>query len=368
MVDTRLNKFFFLVSVFIFCISLENGTFRIVLAFINLMATSFLFFNSGLLITRKLTIPIIFLSSITIYYFFEKVLRGSSYSFHFYVAILSLLSAIFLISYIRNSNSKAIFSRLLEYMLAFHTLLFFVQFFLWHMVKIDLDYLYYLGVESNPHRSGFYGSYRATGIFSEPSIYSTYIIAIISIKYCIDGRISKFMLMGLCSMLLSFSTMALIQAFCFVLFTYFRASLKSFFILLFSCFVIFISFSDSLFSRLELYSNGEDSSNMSKLIIIEKWWSNDSLIKYGYSYIDKFKEGPEYIALGDLTFWMNNYLFFGLYIGSFFLFLYVSVLFERKLIINRMLFSIVLFKLSTFTFPLTSLVLCFYFYPIKSDK
>ncbi|MEZ9530316.1 hypothetical protein AB4148_15420 [Vibrio sp. 10N.286.51.F4] len=345
----------------IFSISVENGTLRIIFSAINLVLSMYLFVQCKFKFNKRVIPTLIILITIALYYISEKGFRGYSYSFHFYISILSLLSAIFYINYIYIFDKYKQISVIFNKILYAHIMLFMIQFFLWYLFKFDLDYLYDLGLENNPHRSNFYGLYRATGLFSEPSIYSTYILAIVTIKYWLDDKINNVMWIGLLSMLLSFSTMALFQVASFLFFVYARINLRSIITLVLSILVLVSLFMDTVISRLNLFISGDDSSNSAKTYIFEHWISNENLFHYGYSYIDKFKAGKEFIALGDLTFWLNNFMFFGLYMGFFLLFIYLFRFFKGNEFRCKILISIVLFKLSTFTFPLTALLVAIYF-------
>lgn len=357
----NLNLFLLFISTFIFYFFIENGSYRIPLTILNLIIVITLLIKNRIKLSLRCIYPILILIALCLYYIFEKLLRGYSYSYHFFIAILSLLTAIIYISYISKIKNINSLIKIINIIIVFHLSMFFLQIISWYIFKIDLDILYSLGIEKNPHRSMFYGSFRATGFYSEPSIYSTFMFSLVVIKYLFIKRTTPLMWFALISICLSFSTMGIIQVILYFVIAFMRFNIKNILSLLIVITIGFTFFFENLTQRYTLYSDGDDASNLSKINIFTKWITNDNLINFGFSYIDKFNAGIEYIALGDLTYWVNNYTFFGVYFGTFFLFIYIIAFFSGGRYREKLLLSVVLLKLSTLTYPLTSLILCYFF-------
>ena len=118
--------------------------------------------------------------------------------------------------------------KILKIILIIHISFFFIQYFTFTLFNTKIDFLYKITGEIQ--RTGatklkdFSNSIRATGLFSEPGSYSVYIYILVSMKLLITKKIDWVMLLGIISMLLSFSMTGILMVGYFIVFYLFITS------------------------------------------------------------------------------------------------------------------------------------------------
>lgn len=124
----NLNLFLLFISTFIFYFFIENGSYRIPLTILNLIIVITLLIKNRIKLSLRCIYPILILIALCLYYIFEKLLRGYSYSYHFFIAILSLLTAIIYISYISKIKNINSLIKIINIIIVFHLSMFFTNY------------------------------------------------------------------------------------------------------------------------------------------------------------------------------------------------------------------------------------------------
>lgn len=118
--------------------------------------------------------------------------------------------------------------KILKIILIIHLAFFFIQYLSFTIFKTKIDFLY--NITGEIQRTGatklkdFSNSIRASGLFSEPGSYSVYIYILVSMKLLLTKKIDWVMLVGIISMLLSFSMTGILMVGYFVVFYVFITS------------------------------------------------------------------------------------------------------------------------------------------------
>ncbi|WP_369474707.1 hypothetical protein [Providencia huaxiensis] len=197
----------------------------------------------------------------------------------------------------------------------FYSLTLYLQFTLYYIFSIEIDYSTFLGGES----SRIYNSvgFRPSGLTSEPSIYSGIMTSLLVSYYLINKKISLTFLIGLFSLLFTISTIGILLAIFLILtISLHKISIKRIFFLLLSTSILSFFIIDSLIVRYYNFSSGSDTSNNAKLLVIENLLSKNELSLFGYGMIGLSKSAPDYYnALYDLTLFGNLLVIFGLPLG-----------------------------------------------------
>ncbi len=209
---------------------------------------------------------------------------------------------------------------------------FMLQFLMYYIGNFYLDYGQMTGGEGGRNFSN--ELFRASGIFSEPAEYCSAMICLVSIKYFIEKSLSRFSLLILITVMLSFSVIGLIQAIAFLFIANFRKIYKrplNLILFCLICFTAFLIFKDYLFERYDLFILGQDGSNNTKIDTISFFIDNKSYLYGGAGLMgyDLYSMPLFFQGLYDLTFWGANVTIFGLILGlvinfAFFLFLLLN--------------------------------------------
>src|SRR5690606_35676414 len=120
----------------------------------------------------------------------------------------------------------------IKYTIYFHTIFFYIQFVLFNVFKIYVDFIEPITGNSSRNIGGRFNldsSIRASGLYSEPASYSLFILTLMSIYIYYKKSISFFDLLVLISVLFSMSASGLVYLGVFVLVFFFYYSNKSIF-------------------------------------------------------------------------------------------------------------------------------------------
>jgi hypothetical protein len=163
----------------------------------------------------------------------------------------------FLFFYNYFSDKRILLLKVLETTLIIHLLFWYLQFFLFFIFDIKLDYLYPITGEFS--RSGAFGPLtgliRATGLFNEPASYSLMISMICFILISFKKKIEFIEILGLISCVLSFSISGLVFSL-YTLFIYYLIFKKINFtkkVLMIGILIFLIIFSYSLFDPFKIF-------------------------------------------------------------------------------------------------------------------
>lgn len=248
---------------------------------------------------------------------------------HYEMYIFTCMNAFIyglLFSIIGSSLSNSIWRKATTILILFHSFFLCTQVFSWYILGFDFDLGPMLG--GSPHRAMFYSLYRPTGVYAEPSIYAGYMVVFLSLRYLKEGKADYIFLLGLVSLAVTLSTVALILLILIVCIIYIKYSIKS---LIASGILLFTTISLTyvhLVSRLQLFLSGNDGSNNAKFYIIEQWISENWYLFNGLNIVTKSKFDGTMAALGDLTFFVNMPVIFGLFIGLFFSFSMLIIIYS----------------------------------------
>lgn len=241
-----------------------------------------------------------------------------------------------------------------------------------HMLKYELDYSILLGGDS-VRSIATLGDlvYRPTGLTAEPAIHSGIMVGLLCLRYILDKRIDLIFIIGITSILLTFSTFGIlvsISIFAIVysknIITFLLGGVLAWFGSLF--------FLESLLDRWKLFLSGDDGSNNVKIDVFNDFISNNQIFLFGYGFIGKSPTAPSfYEALYDMTLYFNIFIYWGIFIGIFLLFIIIFLLMKNKFSIKEKLFiSLVFIKLSGPTFMFFSFfcMLLFIFHLKKREN
>lgn len=258
-----------------------------------------------------------------------------------------IVSAIFLYDYFKNRGINYLIAPL-NMVILVHALTIFAQIISYYILGSELDYSVILGGESV--RSLFSLNdinYRPTGLTAEPSIYSGFMTGLLCLKYIINKRIDVFFLLGISSILGTFSTLGIMIAFIILTLIYIK-NMKNILIGVLIVSSISSLFIDSVKARIELFMLGDDGSNNVKIEILQSFFSNENIKLFGYGFIGKSSTAPTfYEGLYDLTLYLNIFIYWGIIFGSLALIILVFLLFKSKYSVKEKILIMVTFiKLS----------------------
>ncbi|MEL6114359.1 hypothetical protein P0Y67_04020 [Photobacterium sp. SP02] len=260
----------------------------------------------------------------------------------------------------KKSDRIIFFRKALSFFVLFNAVSVFIQLFFWYLFNNDLDYSLMLGITDTAQRSIFYGGvYRPTGFYAEPSIYSSITLSIVVLRYALTTKFDSISLLGILSSCLTLSTVALLISFMLIVVVYFRFKISDLIYATLLLFVfVYLSF-DALSMRLDLLLSGVDGSSNVKIEVLNYWFSRNELFLFGFSLIDKSRSnfGEFIVGLGDLGIFVNNLMFFGLFVGGIVNMLLLLLFFKGSIRVG-LLCIIVTIKLSSFTFPATIFFIC----------
>lgn len=284
---------------------------------------------------------------ISIFPQYEIIINDKQYI----LAIVICLASGFFIKTIRNYLIDKDILLIINSILFFHLVTFFIQYLSWYILSIDLDY----GTITNgsAHRAMYYGAlYRSTGIFEEPSIYSGYVFSFITIKYFYDKKISILSYIALLSMALTFSTIGIILALLFVLIINLRVKIIYVFISILIFIFIYNIVGDYIIDRVLVIANGNDGSTNTKFFVLKEYINNINVFLHGVGFIYKEKMLIDsYNGSGDLTLFINAPTIFGVF-GIFIPFvLLVRIINSRCNIRLGLIVILSFFKMASFHHP-----------------
>ena len=252
-------------------------------------------------------------------------------------------------SLLRNKLDVDYFDKLTKWLILAHASLFILQNLLWYILSYKLDFGLLLGgVEG---RSSFYGAYRPTGVFAEPSIYSGYMSLFVSFRYVLAKRTDWVFYIGLLTIPLSLSTYAVLSFVVLVILFFSKVNVRSALISIILVLVSGYYFYESLIDRYDLFLSGEDGSNNTKLYVISKWYSDD-LYFTGFGVIKKVLYDGAMDGFGDISLYINLPMLFGVPIGLIATTLFVVMIVRKSISIRDKLILLFCFvKISGFASP-----------------
>ncbi|WP_139108561.1 hypothetical protein [Edwardsiella tarda] len=194
----------------------------------------------------------------------------------------------------------------------------YIQFFSFYFFGNLIDYSLLLGGE--PSRILNFVGLRASGLTSEPSIYSGIMISMMVIYYIYNGKNTACTYFAGVSILFTLSTLGV-----FLFIVYFfstlvrKLNLKKLILLFFIFTSSFFFILPQLVSRYERFIDGNDVSNNVKIYVIENFIHSPVLALIGYGVIGFSQGAPDYYqALYDLTLFGNLIIIFGIPLGCIF--------------------------------------------------
>lgn len=230
----------------------------------------------------------------------------------FWFFIFSLITPFF-----QELNRRDVVSILQTWIIIF-SLFLYAQFLLYYVFGYVVDYSVILGGE--PSRILNNVGLRASGLTSEPSIYSGMMISLLILHYIYNGQKNNFYtLFGGVSILLTFSTLGFFLFTLYLSITLLRhMSIKKIILLIGTITSVVVLIMPLLISRYERFINGDDVSNNVKFSVVENLLNNTSLFTLGYGVVGYSDGAPDYYqALYDLTLFGNLFVIFGIPLGIF---------------------------------------------------
>lgn len=311
--------------------------------------------------------PILLALVISIVFVFNGVINSfsfgnSEYIHHeMYIFIIVNIMAFGLHSSLLKKKLNAdYFDSLTRCLILVHASLFILQNLFWYLLSYKLDFGLLLG--GAEARSSFYGAYRPTGVFAEPSIYSGYMSLFVGFRYVLAKRTDWVFYIGLFTIPLSLSTYAVLAFLVLVILIFGKVNVRS---ALLSIILILVSgyyFYESLIGRYELFLSGEDGSNNTKLYVIRKWYSDD-LYFTGFGVIKKVLYDGAMDGFGDISLYINLPILLGVPIGLGATILFLAMIFRKSISLRDKIIVLFCFvKISGFASPAfwaLTFLLCF---------
>lgn len=224
-----------------------------------------------------------------------------------------------------------------------------LQVILYYVLNYDLDFGILLG--GDPSRNVLFGLYRPTGFYAEPSIYAGYMCVFLALRYAVNSKADLIFNIGLFSILLTFSTFSQLAFVVVGSIVYFKFTIRNVVALLMLGFVFFYYAFDSLIDRFERLTQGDDTSNNLKVGILRYWYEND-LYFSGYGIVKKSLFYGELDALGDLTYYINVFMSFGVFSGLvLFSIIVFSIVASNLSMRSKALIAFSIVKFSAFPHP-----------------
>lgn len=358
------------ISFFLISFLPEYGFVRIAFLFLCIIISLLAIVKNRIEIP-KIYIIVMIAFNVVIYtqFLFKTIMGTDIYPFFYFVVLLSSISSLLLYILFINTDKNTLLN-IFKAIIIFHSGVFVLQFLLWHLVGLDFDPGYMSKLSLTPHRSFHYdGTYRATGIYTEPSIYSSYILALVTICFNLKNKLTKSCWLGLCTCLLSFSTLALIQVMLFLLICLTRINIKNVIVVTLSVSVTLCLSAESLYNRYLHFLKGSDGSNNFKFELFDVWINQQEIFYTGFGLVSKQDLPSYYQALGDLSFFVNNLNIYGLVFGGIIsISMLFILLFSKKSLRSKLLFLVLTLKLSSFTSPILSFVIAIYIGSMKKGN
>lgn len=365
-----LNIILVFISFFLISFLPEYGFVRIAFLAVCIVTSLLVIVKNRIKVPQKYVIVVLMFNTIICTQFLFKIVIGTEvYPFLYLVVLLSSISSLLLFVLFRNVEKDILFT-IFKIIILFHSGLFLLQFSLWYIIGFDFDPGYILKLSLSPHRAFHYDeTYRATGIYTEPSIYSSYILALVTICFTIKNKITKSCWIGLFTCLLSFSTLALIQVVFFLVICLAKINIKSLIAGIFALSTTLYFTVDSVYDRYLLFQKGSDGSNNFKLELFDVWLNQQDFFYTGFGLVSKQGLPSYYQALGDLSFFVNNLNIYGVIFGGIISMGLVVILLRSKVSHrSKLLFLVLTLKLSSFTSPILLFVISIYLGFMKKDR
>lgn len=263
---------------------------------------------------------------------------------------------------------KAGMLRAISFTIYFHIVTFVIQYSLWHSFKIDFDYGLITG--GSAHRAFYYGGlYRTTGIFEEPSIYSGYMMALLSMRYYLSGRNSMASYFGIATMVLSYSTVGVFLSFLYLLITNLRFNFLQITFLSLASIISAVISSEYLIDRFDLILSGGDGSTNTKLFVINSYFTDLYNLMFGFGMVYKEKiENNIFDGLGDLGVIFNSFMIFGFSFGVMITFVLCKKFVEIMSLRSSALIITSLIKMASFHHPFFWVLFFTYIYIEKNSN
>lgn len=262
-------------------------------------------------------------------------------------------SAIFLSGYFSQTLTHKEMLNVIKILIVIASLAVITQFISFYSLNLELDFSILLGGEGV--RSAYTGSsnivYRPTGLTSEPAIHCGIMMGLLTLYYILDNKSKIIPIIGLISILLTFSTLGIILSLSYLAIVYTKRIST---ILIGICLIIIASsfMMDNIINRYELFIAGNDTSNNVKHDIFEYFFSSIEFILSGLGFVGKDNNAPAfYEALYDMTYFFTVHIYFGLIIGSILLIITLILLLKSQFTTReKLLIILALVKLSGPTF------------------
>lgn len=253
--------------------------------------------------------------------------------------------ALLLYPYIKVMNRDSM-AQVIKYVVLLNASTIFLQLLSYYMTGAVIDFSLLLGGE--PSRNISSGLFRPTGLTAEPAIFSGALFGCIIVYYLIKQKIDFVVMLGLLSMVLTFSTLATLLVIAFLG----TVSILSFKRVLFFLPISICTISvlmPSILKRMALFESGDDASNNIKLTVLKNWLDESTIYSFGYGLVGKSNSAPAYYdALYDMTIIGNTFVIFGIFLGGVLLFLFFLWLFKLSFgWIEKVLILMVFMKLSS---------------------
>ena len=275
------------------------------------------FYREEITISKKQTIIFLLL----VVYFSCSIIFYNNYDYLTYPEIyslsISLLVYYLLFSIYKNRINDL--KKIIDYLLLFNVVFFFFQYILYIVSGYYIDPISWItGIPARFHYNvAGWNIIRATGLSNEPGSYSTYVIPLLFLSYLLNGKIKKKHILTVISLILSFSTFAIIYAILFVVITC-RNYLKKnpililSLLLLFSVIVYFLFYDYIMFRFFSDNDDGSLRSKMYALTFLQDANFERLILGSGFAYNDcncLIADNTMYFSL-FYTFGVSSLLFF----------------------------------------------------------
>lgn len=252
---------------------------------------------------------------------------------NFILATLGILTY-FVLSHLMSYFSNENILKIIDFFIVLNLFAFFSQLISYYFFSYNLDYGLIFGGAGNRALNSS-EIYRPTGLYDEPAIYGLFMSVLIASKLFFEKKLDAFIILGIFSMIFSFSFVSIILALgvIFILLADRMGYILSFSILIAVAVVLFLSHEnlwlpDFLSYRMNSLLEGGDGSTSHKIQSFELWLNEEHVRNFGFGFIGLREWTPEYFdAIYDMTLYGSAIAQFGLVLAPFFILWIISFLF-----------------------------------------
>ncbi|EKA95261.1 hypothetical protein HMPREF1311_03616 [Proteus mirabilis WGLW6] len=265
---------------------------------------------------------------------------------------------------------KSIIKKSLSIVILIMSFFVILQFFSYYALNITIDFsLITGGIESR----SYFGNYRPSGFLPEPAVYSGHMSGLLSLYLFYNKKIDRYFILGMTSIFITQSTLGIILI-SLILITYLLTSKikknKLFFTSIFLA-LIFLFIVPEIVNRIDVFTQGADTSNNLKLLAIMNFIQDDNIFSFGYGLVSKDHDYlPSYYeATKDITLFGSILSIYGVFLGTIILLVFIFILLKSKIQVKyKLILTIPLLKLCSPGYAFFFIYILWFFIILNEKK